>query len=30
MLTYVLIYSSTELHQRMYVVIFEMFVLFCC
>jgi hypothetical protein len=26
MLTYVLIYATTKLHQRMYVVIFEMFV----
>jgi hypothetical protein len=30
MLTYVLIYVTTELHQRMYVVIFGVFILFCC
>ena len=29
-LTYVLIYATTELHQRRYVVIFEVFILFCC
>jgi hypothetical protein len=29
-LTYVLIYVTTEFHQRMYVVIFRMFILFCC
>jgi hypothetical protein len=28
-LTYVLIYVTTELHQRRYVVIFEVFILFC-
>jgi hypothetical protein len=27
-LTYVLIYATTELHQRMYVVIFRVFILF--
>jgi hypothetical protein len=30
MLTYVIIYATTELHQRMYVVIFGVFILFCC
>jgi hypothetical protein len=30
MLTYVLIYATTELHQRRYVVIFGVFILFCC
>jgi hypothetical protein len=30
MLTYVLIYEITELHQRRYVVIFEVFILFYC
>jgi hypothetical protein len=29
-LTYVLIYVTTELHQRMYVVIFGVFILFYC
>jgi hypothetical protein len=29
-LTYVLIYVTTELHQRRYVVIFGVFILFCC
>jgi hypothetical protein len=29
-LTYVLIYVTTEFHQRMYVVIFRVFILFCC
>jgi uncharacterized FlgJ-related protein len=29
-LTYVLIYATTELHQRRYVVIFGLFILFCC
>jgi hypothetical protein len=29
MLTYVLIYATTELHKRRYVVIFEVFILFC-
>jgi hypothetical protein len=29
-LTYVLIYLTTELHQRMYVVIFGVFILFYC
>jgi hypothetical protein len=29
-LTYVLFYATTELHQRMYVVIFGVFILFCC
>ncbi len=29
-LTYVLIYATTELHQRRYVVIFAVFILFCC
>jgi hypothetical protein len=29
-LTYVLIYATTELHQRRYVVIFGVFILFCC
>jgi uncharacterized FlgJ-related protein len=29
-LTYVLIYATTELHQRMYVVIFGVFILFYC
>jgi prolipoprotein diacylglyceryltransferase len=28
-LTYVLFYATTELHQRMYVVIFRVFILFC-
>jgi uncharacterized FlgJ-related protein len=28
-LTYVLIYATTKLHQRRYVVIFEVFILFC-
>jgi hypothetical protein len=28
-LTYVLIYATTELHQRRYVVIFGAFILFC-
>jgi hypothetical protein len=28
-LTYVLIYATTELHQRRYVVIFGVFILFC-
>jgi hypothetical protein len=30
MLTYALIYATTELHQRRYVVIFGVFILFCC
>jgi hypothetical protein len=30
MLTYVLIFATTELHQRRYVVIFGVFILFCC
>jgi hypothetical protein len=30
MLTYVLIYATTELHQRRYVVIFRVVILFCC
>jgi hypothetical protein len=30
MLTYVLIYATTELYQRRYVVIFGVFSLFCC
>jgi hypothetical protein len=30
MLTYVLIYATTELHQRRYVMIFGVFILFCC
>jgi hypothetical protein len=30
MLTYVLIYVTTELHQQMYAVIFGVFILFCC
>jgi hypothetical protein len=30
MLTYVLIYATTELHQQRYVVIFGLFILFCC
>jgi hypothetical protein len=30
MLTYVLIYATTELHQRRYVVIFRVFILFYC
>jgi hypothetical protein len=29
-LTYVLIYVTTELHQRRYIVIFVVFILFCC
>jgi hypothetical protein len=29
-LTYMLIYATTELHQQMYVVIFGVFILFCC
>jgi hypothetical protein len=29
-LTYVLIYATKELHQRMYVVIFGVFILFYC
>jgi hypothetical protein len=29
-LTYVLIYTATELHQRMYVLIFGVFILFYC
>jgi hypothetical protein len=29
-LTYVLFYATTELHQRMYVVIFGVLILFCC
>jgi uncharacterized FlgJ-related protein len=29
-LTYVLIYATTELHQRRYVVIFGVFILFYC
>jgi hypothetical protein len=29
-LTYVLFYATIELHQRMYVVIFRVFILFCC
>jgi hypothetical protein len=29
-LTYVLIYATTELYQRRYVVIFGVFILFCC
>jgi uncharacterized FlgJ-related protein len=29
-LTYVLIYVTTELHQPRYVVIFRVFILFCC
>jgi hypothetical protein len=29
-LTYVLIYKTTELHQRWYIVIFRMFILLCC
>jgi hypothetical protein len=29
-LTYVLIYATTELHQRRYVVIFRVFILFYC
>jgi hypothetical protein len=29
-LTYVLIYATTELHQRRYIVIFGVFILFCC
>jgi uncharacterized FlgJ-related protein len=29
-LTYVLIYVTTELHQQRYVVIFGVFILFCC
>jgi hypothetical protein len=29
-LTYVLIYATTELHQQMYVMIFGVFILFCC
>jgi hypothetical protein len=30
MLTYVLIYATTELHQRRYVLIFRVFILFYC
>jgi hypothetical protein len=30
MLTYVLIYATTRLHQRRYVVIFGVFILFYC
>jgi hypothetical protein len=29
-LTYVFFYATTELHQRMYVVIFGVLILFCC
>jgi hypothetical protein len=29
-LTYVLIYATTELHQRRYIVIFGVFILFRC
>jgi hypothetical protein len=29
-LTYVLFYATTELHQQMYVMIFGVFMLFCC
>jgi hypothetical protein len=29
-LSYVLFYATSELHQRRYVVIFEVFILFCC
>jgi hypothetical protein len=29
-LTYVLLYATTELHQRRYVVIFGVFILLCC
>jgi hypothetical protein len=29
-LTYVLFYATMELHQRRYVMIFGMFILFCC
>jgi uncharacterized FlgJ-related protein len=29
-LTYVLFYATMELHQRRYVVIFGVFILFCC
>jgi hypothetical protein len=29
-LTYVLIYATVELHQGRYVVIFGVFILFCC
>jgi hypothetical protein len=29
-LNYVLIYTITKLHQRRYVVIFGVFILFCC
>jgi hypothetical protein len=29
-LTYALIYATTELHQQRYVVIFGVFILFCC
>jgi hypothetical protein len=29
-LTYVLIYATTKLHQRRYVVIFRVFILFYC
>jgi hypothetical protein len=28
--TYVLIYTTTELHQRRYIVIFRVFILICC
>jgi hypothetical protein len=30
MLTYVLIYATTKLHQRRYVMIFGVSILFCC
>jgi hypothetical protein len=29
-LTFVFFYATTELHQRKYVVIFGVFILFCC
>jgi hypothetical protein len=29
-LTYVFFYATTELHQRRYVVIFGVLILFCC
>jgi hypothetical protein len=29
-LTYVVIYATTKLHQRRYVMIFRVFILFCC
>ncbi len=29
-LTYMFFYATTELHQRMYVVIFGVLILFCC